>query len=204
MHRRSGNWQPGYEWASRLSRAYTQRIYLMPGAARKASDGEYRFEVMGSTRTVYNVTVEQVGGVFCSCPDHSVNRKFCKHLMLLLIRVLHMPAEEVHADYSSAAEDDDFAASARTLEYCERYFETMASMQQRLAQEEAEKRKPIEEDDDCPICYERFADTAAEGTVWCRASCGKSVHAECFGKWAARDVSRAPRCVYCRATWKLD
>lgn len=199
-----------YQWQSRLTRAYTQRIYLMPDAARMASDTEFHFDIMGSTETAYHVSIEGCnsvtpsGSVYCSCPDHTTRGNFCKHLMLLMTRVLRIPEAIVFEDYGQSADNRDFSSTPRTIEYCHRYFAALGDAKKLLEIEEKEKRKPIEADDDCPICYESFAETKSEATVWCRGGCGKSVHTGCFSKWAERSRGDVPSCVYCRTQWVFN
>ena len=48
-------------------------------------------------------------------------------------------------------------------------------------------------DDDCPVCREAMADTPLADLVWCKASCGRSIHSECFGSWQALVVSQRRR-----------
>ena len=40
----------------------------------------------------------------------------------------------------------------------------------------AVKRKELEEDEPCPICYETLACEDDRHLVWCHKGCGKSVH----------------------------
>lgn len=179
-----------YDWRSRLDRAFTQRIHLMPEHSRKASDSEFFFKVMGNTDNAYDIAITR-NQVWCSCPDCDSRGNFCKHLMFVMIRVMGMPAEQVF--------EDTFHATDRLMTSCNDYIARMENAL-KLIEEHAEKRrKPIAEDDECPICYESFADTGSEATVWCKASCGKSVHASCFQKWSKS--KRNVDCVYCRAKW---
>ena len=52
----------------------------------------------------------------------------------------------------------------------------------------------------CPICFEELE---GEQCDYCRRSCGKTVHGECFLRWATarRDAWGAATCPYCRAPW---
>jgi len=46
----------------------------------------------------------------------------------------------------------------------------------------------------------------ASELVWCRASCGRTVHKTCFEPWRAQceATSRRPTCILCRAKWVAD
>jgi len=57
-------------------------------------------------------------------------------------------------------------------------------------------------DDDCAICMEECRNTPLSELVWCKASCGRSVHSTCFQQWRTERAYHTPlRCVFCRATW---
>ena len=57
-------------------------------------------------------------------------------------------------------------------------------------------------DDECPICRQDFL--LRDGLVWCRSSCGRTVHRACFEAWEAecRAGGRRATCVVCRADWE--
>lgn len=71
------------------------------------------------------------------------------------------------------------------------------------------RQRPIEEDEDCPICFDALAPTAGtagaagEAVSWCTA-CGKSVHASCMQTWVRSKGSagEAVTCPLCRAPWQ--
>lgn len=61
------------------------------------------------------------------------------------------------------------------------------------------RRRAIE--DECPICREDFL--RHDKLVWCKNSCGNTVHRECFEAWEAqcRVGNRTANCMICRADW---
>lgn len=199
-----------YDWQSRLQRAFTQRIYLMESEAME--NGSFRFKMMGNTNKPYDISVANGEAISCSCPDHQMWGNFCKHMMHLLIRVIGMTREQVCDHYYK---NENFVSGCETMHPLERWFARKESNLNAVGDmDEAEdveipgqvKRRPIEEDDDCPVCYEQFSDTANEPTVWCRAGCGKSVHQSCFLKWSQAlgqkyGSHKALGCVYCRTEW---
>lgn len=73
------------------------------------------------------------------------------------------------------------------------------------AQKTDNKRKPIHEDDICPICFMEF-EHGFKDTVYCKVACGNNVHQECFDQWAAsRKRSAAPvTCPFCRSNFYGD
>lgn len=56
-------------------------------------------------------------------------------------------------------------------------------------------------DEDCPSCLEPI--DSLEDSVWCQNTCGKNMHAECFGQWAAHCIGqgRPVTCCFCRGQW---
>jgi hypothetical protein len=67
------------------------------------------------------------------------------------------------------------------------------------------RRRPIE--GDCGICCHGLKGSEQddrEELIWCRNSCGQSVHQECFDSWREHCVAnaRSVTCVACRASWR--
>lgn len=193
-------------WRSRVDRAFTQRIYLME--AQAPSPNEFRFQVMGNSGKPYNIVVDDAenavgNGLWCSCPDHSLHNNLCKHLLFVLIRMLDHSKPDVFESYY---EQSSFDVTQSTVDRCRDYFERRERMLQNTADDEVqgcEKRKPVDDEDECPICYETFGETRNETQVWCRAQCGKSLHNECFLRWVQQAGDNVT-CVYCRAKWEWE
>lgn len=64
------------------------------------------------------------------------------------------------------------------------------------------KRKPIDDGAECPICYMDMLPT--EDLVWCKAACGNNMHKTCFEQWATSQRGQTVKCVYCRTPWEAD
>lgn len=167
---------------------------------------------MGNSGSAYDIRVDE-RRVFCSCPDHASRGNLCKHLMFVLIRACKMPQQDIFRDYYSV---NRFNSTEETLTKCQEFFQRREEglegerfrpdpVDTKSAKEVAVRptveRKEI--DDCCPICYEDFADTQNENTVWCRYGCGKSLHENCFLRWSqSQSMKRQTvNCVYCRTQW---
>lgn len=203
-----------YDWRTRLDRAFTQRIYLMDasGSPPESLEPDYHFKVMGNSGLPYDLVIDSQN-LYCSCPDHSQRGNLCKHLMFVLIRAMGHTTDSVFETYFS---NNTFTPSALTLAKCKLFldrrsqglidinYQPAPSPRHLPAVVKDVPQKTIEPDDDCPICYEDFTTTQGESVVWCRASCGKSLHENCFVKWAQEaERKRTPvSCVYCRAKWR--
>jgi hypothetical protein len=63
------------------------------------------------------------------------------------------------------------------------------------------KRKPLSEDDDCPICFDEMKE--AEGLTFCQAACGSNFHAQCIQMWSTQKKSSGQpvTCPACRQPW---
>ncbi|KAJ3046888.1 hypothetical protein HK097_000432 [Rhizophlyctis rosea] len=67
------------------------------------------------------------------------------------------------------------------------------------------KRRSVEEDELCQICYETFEDGEEAGgkLEWCRGECGKNFHKDCIKQWKSQcQKDQKPiACPNCRTDW---
>lgn len=218
---------PSQAMQERLSRAFAHRLFLVgvdtPAAAVADGGDEARvYSVLGSTANVYTVTIRERPS--CTCPDHIKRGDPCKHMLFVMHRVLKvgrtdpclwqtslLPSElarifgaaprngegggllaspAVRASYTaatggrpaSAGEPDAVGATAGAAA--------------------ADGRRPLSDDDDCPICCEEMGTGDPGATDWCR-SCKNNVHTQCIGKWLGVKVAAGEpaTCPMCRAGW---
>jgi hypothetical protein len=174
-------------WCVRVERALRQRIFLM--TAQQVSESHYAFELMGTSGRAYTLSLIANEPVTCSCPDCSQTGHFCKHLIFLLMRVLHVPTNAYEQGTQRMPPNSTMQA-CKALLLCPVWKSPLSPI--------VCERKEYTEDD-CPVCCESFADTAYEATVWCKISCGRSIHKECWIQWMR--VGKASSCVMCRADW---
>ncbi len=164
------------QWSVRFQRASEQRMYLIESIQ---NESEFQFFVMGNTDKQYKITIGKK--LSCTCPDCFHSHKFCKHLMLLTIRMLGLPEENVKVDL--------FKVTDRCITACTNYFQKKSQPYINVP-EDAGNRKPLDDEEGCPICCEKL--TNSEEILWCQ-TCGKNVHEDCFKKW------KKPTCVFCRS-----
>lgn len=78
-------------------------------------------------------------------------------------------------------------------------------MRLHIAPAEKVEQRPVDRDDSCAICCSEFEGAKAgdPALVFCRYSCGKSLHSECFEMLKSFEASKGNRllCVYCRQPW---
>ncbi|GMH33476.1 hypothetical protein BSKO_01310 [Bryopsis sp. KO-2023] len=64
-------------------------------------------------------------------------------------------------------------------------------------------RKPLDEEDPCPICYEDMQQCSLKQLVFCRNGCGRNVHGRCLRIWSEHQRSKGAElsCPLCRVGW---
>ncbi|GLC40238.1 hypothetical protein PLESTB_001310400 [Pleodorina starrii] len=151
----------------------------------------------------------QIGSrITCSCSPVGANgtcKELCLHILFVMVKVLRVPVGNPLLWQLSLSD--------RELEEVLR-----CSMQPERPPQEAAKAKPaadktlagqvkrreIEEEDPCPICYEDLAGQDLDNLVWCRFGCGRNVHGKCMGVWMEHQVQSLGKeltCPLCRSDW---
>ncbi|EGG02123.1 uncharacterized protein MELLADRAFT_117636 [Melampsora larici-populina 98AG31] len=193
----------------RLARVMVQRFFMVD-RTRVGTDLHEEFQVLGSTGNIYTVVVNQMPS--CTCPDW-LKGNICKHLLFVFIKVLGVPissqlyyqpallTNELEDIFSAAPEapNDPTSQHLRSV-----YAAATGKAPVDAALEVPSRRKPIEEGDDCPICYEELPCDSTKDIVFCEDGCGKGLHAECHQQYAnnLKGQRKPVICVYCRADWK--
>lgn len=193
----------------RLARVMSQRFFMVD-RTREGDNLHEEFQVLGSTGNIYTVVVNQLPS--CTCPD-SLKGNICKHLLFVFIKVLGVPissplyyqqallTEELEDIFSAAPEapNDPTSQHLRSV-----YAAATGKAPADAALQAPSRRKPIEEGDDCPICYEELPCDSIKDIVFCEDGCGKGLHTECHQEYAnnLKGQHKPVICVYCRADWK--
>ena len=191
----------------RLSRAFSQRIYLIMKSEDFVSNrGTYT--IMGSTGNVYTVTIGSI--VSCTCPDPYHH---CKHILFVKIKVLKIPQEsylvyqnafvpnELVEIFRHAAENNELDASVIASERVRQVYSSTMGLDvvEKIESEKRNIRKSFE-GEDCPICYEEMTIAQDDSKLlsWCEHSCGKNYHKECIDCLKKHAGAKAS-CPMCRA-----
>ena len=195
----------------RIERAKTQRLYMITWKRRDVG-GE--FIVLGSTGNVYNVTIGHVNS--CSCPD-ARKGNLCKHQLFVLLKVLQEPSDSPIV-WQRGFTDRELDILFRRLDKLTKKrtlcIHAIASDAVKRAYDQSTttnaevKQRPLSNDSECPICCEKLVNddkTRDEPVVWCKKSCGNSVHAHCMQMWITQKQRSSPGssvpCPFCRAVW---
>ncbi|EGG02125.1 uncharacterized protein MELLADRAFT_110449 [Melampsora larici-populina 98AG31] len=207
--KRKARWRPkcSVKVRERLHRVMTQKLWLA-GRDRVGPLCE-KFGVLGNTGNLYNLVVDQ--SPRCDCPDW-LNGYVCKHLLFVFIKVLGVSPKlpwyfqkallstEVENIFSTAPEAPVVPTSALV-----RSIYADVKSQSKASGDLASRRKPIGEEDDCPICYDKLLSEPAQDLMFCDKVCGNSWHAECHHKYAKHLNLQGKNmiCVYCRSDLKM-
>jgi Ring finger domain/SWIM zinc finger len=66
-------------------------------------------------------------------------------------------------------------------------------------QETGVQRRSLDEDADCPICFDDLKSESLDALVYCQSTCGANFHAACITRWLG--ASHAKSCPNCRQAW---
>lgn len=170
---------------SRLQRAFEQRLYLIG-----ISEDNRRYTIQGSQNRSYIVSLDLHSHHHCECPDHRLRGTMCKHICFVLLRVLRLePGDPRLACLELSPNDIGVftrgSSTPRTLPLSDRA--TTATVVE---------QKPVD-GAACAICFEDMTTRDdSEPLVYCKLSCGQSVHADCQAIWSCSGEDNT--CVYCR------
>eukprot|EP01064_Diplonema_japonicum_P006649 TRINITY_DN14498_c0_g1_i1.p1 TRINITY_DN14498_c0_g1~~TRINITY_DN14498_c0_g1_i1.p1 ORF type:complete len:448 (+),score=85.36 TRINITY_DN14498_c0_g1_i1:37-1380(+) len=127
----------------------------------------------------------------CSC---RASGDLCLHVLFILLRVFKVP-EESEVCWQKGLTDRQIQSLLDGSITMQR----RAVVQKPKGKRSSVTRQPLEEADECPICY----DTLSHSTdiVWCRKGCGNNIHTACMKEWSLHSGSGPITCPYCRSDW---
>lgn len=218
---------PSQAMQERLSRAFVHRLFLVgvetPSSAAADGGDEARvYSVLGSTANVYTVTIRERPS--CTCPDHIKRGDPCKHILFVMHRVLKVERtdpclwqtsllpSELARIFGAAPRNGEGGGLLASPAVRASYTATMGEEPATATEPDAagtiggvaaaDGRRPLSDDDDCPICCEEMGAGDPGATDWCR-SCKNNVHTQCIGKWlGVKAAAGEPAtCPMCRAGW---
>ena len=200
--------RPSADVLARIGRALQQRLYLVD--QRDHSSGTNglckEYVVLGSTGNVYNVNIGTIPS--CNCPD-CTRGHLCKHILFVFLRVLRVPSHSnliyQKALLQSELEDifNKASEAANTVKVKD---EVAAAYKKAFSGDTAPDEEDevqfvgVEEDCECPICFESIVFKGSREAVERCSTCRKAIHKECLLKWLAR----TPSCCFCRSDWSVQ
>ena len=216
-----------YGLSARVSRALSQRLYLVDSEALDCVQGPGRsFKVLGSTGNIYTVTigerrrlrlprrgqrqrVQRMQRMQRMQRVQRMQRMQGKHRLFVMLRVLRQAhgSPLIYQDALVASERVDMLRAAPAASEADGVLATGAV---RTAYRSATAKAPAAkeggavhrgvETDGCPICFEELG--GVDGVEVC-AECKNGIHTNCFKQWGEvrRRSHDAVSCPICRAAW---
>lgn len=166
------------------------------------SDKEKNYIIMGHSGRAYETKITNKPS--CSCPDFKYRRKRCKHIYFVLIRA--MKVEKKNEDKIEFTNNDieimfnNIPQVMNNLYVTKDIEKKYHDLKTHQKEHKIIKMKPTS-DEMCPICL----DDLENGDIidFCKYSCGKPIHMECFGMWTKKHTHN---CLFCGSGWnqKVD
>ncbi|KAG2432423.1 hypothetical protein HYH02_012994 [Chlamydomonas schloesseri] len=151
----------------------------------------------------------QIGSrITCSCSPVGPNgtcKELCLHTLFVMVKVLRVPVGNPLL-WQLSLSDRELEEVLRCAMQPERpppEPKTRAAAADKTPAGQV-KRKEVDEDDPCPICYEDMVGQDPDLLVWCRFGCGRNVHGKCMGVWMEHQVQSLGKeltCPLCRSEW---
>ncbi len=191
-----------YFYPSRKERGLTEKMFLIEYVQ---TDLEFhkKFIVMGATGNVYDVTI--TNKPTCTCPDYKNRQKRCKHIYFVLMKVMKIDQNNTQGIFSNKTlkllfnNIPDITSNLIVNRRIKEKYDKLTAKENSQIEEEKEDLTKVKSDateDICPICLESLKDGGK--LVFCKNSCGKYIHEECFKMWCLKNEAK---CVFCRHPW---
>jgi hypothetical protein len=214
-----------YQQNQRYEKAmYNDHLYLLD-LQSNPDNNSIEWKISGSTKNIYTVICKD-GKMKCNCPDMLMNAKkhniVCKHVIFSLYKVCKCK-NFTYFD-TKIVTDDIYALALNCAIQREQLFNDGSLVDSQLLESYSRlslnassanksappappkiEARPIEDDAECPICYDflkpdaSYVSTSMHELDFCSV-CKNSVHKACLTKWLEFKKS----CVYCRSAWVIQ
>ena len=184
---------------NRVERCFSDNLYLIESFIPDSQILERRYSIMGSKGNVYEVTINY--NPYCNCPDYLIRHKRCKHIYFVLMRIMKINNpdkewfndEELRDMFQNVPEITNNLIIDNNLK--EKYLQDVNNDEEHKDENGIIKQRDYK-DENCPICLVPLEN--GKEIVYCRYSCGKSIHKKCFSMWEKKSGGI---CVFCRGNW---
>jgi hypothetical protein len=185
--------------SSRRERGLNQNLFLVE---TKPVNDQYtrEYAIMGTTGNVYNVTISET--TKCTCPDYLTRFNTCKHIYFVLLKVMKTSGRG-RQNYTKSAllkmfENIPSITSRLIVNQELKNFYKQATGESQMEETEGIVKQQ-EINDICPICLEDLTD--GNQIDYCKYSCGKNIHTNCFNMWGIKNDRICP---FCRNNWEKN
>lgn len=174
---------------TRKERGKNQKLYLIE-SIESTLQFKKEYMVMGSTGNVYKVTISSMPT--CTCPDNQLRHRRCKHIYFILIRIMNVSKNEDKNKFSKR----DLMKMFKSIPEVTRCLIINDKLKE-IYNKKINKNENVfvgkkSVDDLCPICLDDLMN--GDELDYCKYSCGKAIHKECFQMWAK---VKANKCLFC-------
>ena len=171
---------------SRREKAFVDPIYLL-GMQPVQNDEKRVFYILGASGNEYTVTISNI--FTCTCPDYQRRHTMCKHLFFVFLRVCKCPTVPTASTLPNNILQTIFANIPEFLD------ESLLYSEERKASKGNTEEVVQKIDDFCPICLEDLTIENPLLLTFCKYSCGKSIHINCFQQCMRKKITN---CMFCR------
>lgn len=184
----------------RKHRGKNQKIFLVLTHDVDDSDPYTRkYDVMGTTRRIYTVTITKTPS--CTCPDHVQRKTKCKHIFFILTRIMKIDQEQEDNETYTEHQLTKMFKNIPEITNNLKINNTLLNKYNNIKNNNGlVPQIKITHDDICVICLEELLESN-EKVIYCRSSCGKSIHHECF---SVITNNRFDKCVFCQQIWDIS
>ncbi|EFJ52902.1 hypothetical protein VOLCADRAFT_86362 [Volvox carteri f. nagariensis] len=132
-------------------------------------------------------------------------KELCMHTVFVMVKVLRVPVSNPLL-WQLSLSDRELEEVLRCGTQPERPPQEAAKAKPAAEKTPAGqvKRRDVDEEEPCPICYEDMLGQDLDNLVWCRFGCGRNVHGKCMGVWMEHQVQSLGKeltCPLCRSEW---
>jgi len=183
----------------RKIRGMTQSIYLINFDTQKENLESKKFTVLGSTGSVYTVTINSTPT--CTCMDFKRRRQRCKHIYFILIRVMKVLKENEDIQVFTKEQVTQMFTNMQEIAKSVYISDDLRKMYNIMSQQNVIENKtvPMKNEEFCPICLDYI--DCGEPIDYCKYACGNPVHTGCFKMWCKGKREKDITCVLCRSQW---
>eukprot|EP00877_Chromochloris_zofingiensis_P006081 jgi/Chrzof1/1726/Cz10g18220.t1 len=123
----------------------------------------------------------------CSCRQPNIDSQSasampCVHIMFIMTKVLRIPSDDPLAWKLTLTdrELEQVLSHSRQVPVSSSKAAVKGEDKQGSSTGATAQRRPVEEMEPCPICYEDMSTCSVEWLVWCQQGCGHNVHGKCM------------------------
>lgn len=187
---------------ARKERGKAKNIFLIQTHEYDQKNRERKYDIMGTTKNVYTVTINKIPK--CTCPDYKQRHNRCKHIYFVLTQIMKVSREREDIESYDDNELEDMFNKIPII--TENLRVNAQCLQKYLGTKNKNKNGEVEmkeasEEDICPVCLGDIMDENEE-TVYCKYSCGQCIHAKCFEMYNSQ--TKAIKCLFCQKDWTID